>query len=70
MSESDAEANQDIDPQAKSVDPKQQMRAALDAKKAAAQGHAAGRNVAGRKTSGGPHGQQGGKREFRRKAGG
>ena len=50
-------------------DPKEQMRAALEAKRAAQHGSAAG-GGASAKASGGPHGQQGGKRTFRRKAGG
>lgn len=53
----------------KVVDPKEQMRAALEAKKNAQQAGQAGTQT-GPKASGGPHGQQGGKRTFRRKAGG
>ena len=53
----------------KVVDPKEQMKAALEAKKNAQHGSAAGAQ-GGAKTAGGPHGQQGGKRTFRRKAGG
>ena len=53
----------------KVVDPKEQMRAALEAKKNASHGGAAGVQ-GGSKAAGGPHGQQGGKRTFRRKAGG
>ena len=53
----------------KVVDPKEQMRAALEAKKNAQHGNAGGAQT-GPKASGGPHGQQGGKRTFRRKAGG
>ena len=53
----------------KAVDPKEQMRAALEAKKNANHANAAGAH-GGPKASGGPHGQQGGKRTFRRKAGG
>ena len=52
-----------------SDDPKEQMRAALEAKRAAQHGGAAGAG-AKPKASGGPHGQQGGKRTFRRKSGG
>lgn len=50
-------------------DPKEQMRAALDAKRAAQHGSASGGD-AKPKAAGGPHGQQGGKRTFRRKSGG
>ncbi|QIK72459.1 DUF5302 domain-containing protein [Propioniciclava coleopterorum] len=50
-------------------DPKEQMRAALEAKRAAQHGSAAGGENK-RKAAGGPHGQQGGKRTFRRKSGG
>ena len=53
----------------KVVDPKEQMRAALEAKRNASHGSAAG-TQGGPKAAGGPHGQQGGKRTFRRKAGG
>ncbi len=50
-------------------DPKEQMRAALEAKRAGQHGSAAGAEQKA-KASGGPHGQQGGKRTFRRKSGG
>lgn len=53
----------------KVLDPKEQMRAALEAKKNAQHGTSAG-TQGGSKASGGPHGQQGGKRTFRRKSGG
>lgn len=53
----------------KPLDPKEQMKAALEAKKTASHGNAAGAQGSG-KASGGPHGQQGGKRTFRRKSGG
>ena len=53
----------------KVVDPTEQMKAALEAKKNAQHGSAAGAQ-GGAKAAGGPHGQQGGKRTFRRKAGG
>ncbi|MDO5535130.1 MAG: DUF5302 domain-containing protein [Propionibacteriaceae bacterium] len=53
----------------KVIDPKEQMKAALEAKKNASHGTAQG-TQGGPKASGGPHGQQGGKRTFRRKAGG
>lgn len=53
----------------KAVDPKEQMKAALEAKRKAQHASAAGVQ-GGPKASGGPHGQQGGKRTFRRKAGG
>lgn len=49
-------------------DPKEQMRAALEAKKNAQHKHAEGVSSAGKQ--GGSQGQQGGKRQFRRKAGG
>ncbi|MFP5416174.1 MAG: DUF5302 family protein [Actinomycetes bacterium] len=62
MSESDTDADQPLDP-------KEQMKAALEAKKAASHASAAA-GQPGAKASGGPHGQQGGKRTFRRKAGG
>ena len=51
------------------LDPKEQMKAALEAKKNAAHANTQGAQ-GGPKASGGPHGQQGGKRTFRRKAGG
>lgn len=50
-------------------DPKEQMKAALEAKKAAAHARDAKSEASGRVT-GGPHGQVGGKRVFRRKSGG
>lgn len=50
------------------VDPKEQMRAALEAKKNAQHRHAEG--VTGPGKQGTSQGQQGGKRQFRRKAGG
>ncbi len=53
----------------KVIDPKEQMKAALEAKKNAAHANTQGAQ-GGPKASGGPHGQQGGKRTFRRKAGG
>lgn len=53
----------------KTLDPKEQMKAALEAKKQAQHGSAQGAASSG-KNAGGPHGQQGGKRTFRRKAGG
>ncbi len=52
------------------LDPREQMKAALEAKKAAQHSNNAGGPQGGAKASGGPHGQQGGKRQFRRKAGG
>lgn len=51
------------------LDPKEQMRAALEAKKAGAhtgENHADGKG----KLAGGPHGQAAAKRVFRRKSGG
>lgn len=60
------DAGKQADP---SQDPKEQMRAALEAKKAAQHGGAGGAGNTP-KASGGPHGQQGGKRTFRRKSGG
>lgn len=50
------------------MDPKEQMRAALEAKKKAQHKHADG--VASSGKQGGSQTQQGGRREFRRKAGG
>lgn len=50
------------------LDPKEQMRAALDAKKQAQHIHAESSSANGPR--GGSQGQQGGKREFRRKSGG
>ena len=61
MSKPDADA-------AAPLDPKEQMRAALEAKKNAQHIHAEGAGSSGKK--GGSQGPQGGKREFRRKAGG
>lgn len=62
MSDSDKDAD-------KTLDPKEQMRAALEAKKASAHGGSTGSQGPG-KVSGGAQGQQGGKRTFRRKSGG
>jgi len=50
-------------------DPRAQMKAALEAKKTTHHASAAGPK-GGDARGGGPHGQQGGKRQFRRKAGG
>lgn len=50
------------------LDPKEQMKAALEAKKNAQHLHAEG--AASKGKQGGAHGPQGGKRQFRRKAGG
>lgn len=50
------------------VDPKEAMRRALEAKKAATHKNADG--VGPQKSMGGPHAKAGGKRQFRRKAGG
>lgn len=47
---------------------KHAMRRALDAKKATQQQNTDG--VASKKSIGGPHGRQGGARQFRRKSGG
>ena len=51
------------------IDPKEQMKAALEAKKAAQHAGASGGGSPHAKASGGPHGPQGEKRQFRRKAG-
>lgn len=61
MSNPDADA-------AAPLDPREQMRAALEAKKHAQHKHADA--AAAGRGSGGSQGQQGGKRQFRRKAGG
>jgi len=50
------------------VDPKEQMRRALEAKKSA-QHKSAGGQEAQQSSHSGPHGKVGGKREFRRKSG-
>lgn len=50
------------------LDPKEQMKAALEAKKQAQHLHAEGAASQGKKGS--SQGPQGGKRQFRRKAGG
>ena len=75
MSESAMDAGSTVDPTDEAAagrpTPKEQMKAALDAKKAAvhaSEAHAAGGSSG--KSGGGPHGQQGGKRTFRRKSGG
>ncbi len=52
----------------KPVDPKEAMRAALEAKKNA--NHAHGDGTAGSKSMGATHSKAAGKRQFRRKAGG
>lgn len=52
------------------LDPKEQMRLALERKNAAAQRQGGGPGVEGQDAIGGPHGKAGGKRVFRRKAGG
>lgn len=74
MSDSAPDAANTVDPQdeagERKPDPKEQMRAALEAKKAAAHANTSGAAGSKGKTGGGPHGQQGGKRAFRRKAGG
>lgn len=62
MSNPDADA-------AAPLDPKEQMRAALEAKKTAQHIHADSAGSVG-KGGGGQQGKQGGKREFRRKSGG
>ena len=65
MTTPDAPTGDDTTP----LDPKEQMRLALDAKRAGE--HASGTaNEAQRSTTGGPHGKVGGKRQFRRKSGG
>ncbi|WP_342372335.1 DUF5302 domain-containing protein [Propioniciclava soli] len=51
-------------------DPREQMKAALEAKKNAQHGSAGGPAGSPGRASGGPHGQQGGKRQFRRRSGG
>lgn len=51
------------------LDPKERMRAALDAKKAAAHSRDAHAEATS-KVSGGPQGKAAGKRVFRRKSGG
>lgn len=56
------------DPATDAVDPKEQMRAALEAKKNASHHHADGTTTVGK--AGGEQGKHGGKRQFRRKAGG
>lgn len=50
------------------LDPKEQMKAALEAKKAGTHMHAAGPGAA--KSSGATQSKAAGKRQFRRKAGG
>ena len=50
------------------VDPKEQMRQALDAKKA--HEHAGQAHLDGHAKAGGEHGRAGGSRQFRRKSGG
>lgn len=55
---------------AKPLDPKEAMRQALEKKKQALHGSAAAGPTGDQKISGGPHGQAGGKRVFRRKSGG
>lgn len=55
-------------PEAKPLDPKEAMRAALEAKKNAQQSHADGHG--GAKSIGSTHTKAAGKRQFRRKAGG
>jgi len=50
-------------------DPKEAMRKALEAKKASERQGVEGPGTGG-KSVGGPHGKEGGKRQFRRKSGG
>lgn len=50
------------------LDPKEQMRRALEAKRAGAHASEGGHD-AQRSSLGGPHGKAGGKRQFRRKSG-
>lgn len=65
MTSPDAPQGDDTTP----IDPKEQMRRALEAKRAGL--HASGQAHDARRSSGGdPHGQAGGKRQFRRKSGG
>ncbi len=75
MSDSAKDADSTVDPKDVAAPskptPKDQMRAALDAKKAAVHAKAAHAEGGGTgQVGGGPHGQQGGKRTFRRKSGG
>lgn len=53
-----------------SPDPKEAMRLALERKNQATHASAAAGAAKDRKLTGGPHGQAGGKRVFRRKSGG
>lgn len=62
--------NEDDQATEPALNPKERMKAALDAKKAAQHASAAAGPHGAGKASGGPHGPQGGKRTFRRKAGG
>jgi hypothetical protein len=65
MTSTDAPEGDDPTP----LDPKEQMRLALEAKRAGE--HASGSATeAQRSSGGGPHGKVGGKRQFRRKSGG
>jgi hypothetical protein len=52
------------------LDPKEAMKAALERKKTAQHARSQGTEGGGSKAKGGAHGQQGGKRVFRRKSGG
>ena len=74
MSESAMDEATTVDPKDEAAgrpSPKEQMKAALDAKKAAVHAKAAHAEGGGTgQVGGGPHGQQGGKRTFRRKSGG
>ncbi|MGJ6979637.1 DUF5302 domain-containing protein [Aestuariimicrobium soli] len=54
----------------KPIDPKEAMRRALEKKNQASHASAAAGPNADQKLAGGPHGQAGGKRVFRRKSGG
>lgn len=74
MSDSAMDEATTVDPKDEAAgrpSPKEQMKAALDAKNAAVHASAAHAEASGTGTlGGGPHGQQGGKRTFRRKSGG
>lgn len=70
MSDTDKqpEARQEVDPQ--NLDPKERMRAALEAKKAATKASRSGRQSSTDALKGAAHGPAAQKRMFRRKSGG
>ncbi len=68
MTEPEPKPDSETQPADKPLDPKEAMRQALEAKKAAHHAHAEG--AGGTKSMGSTHAKAAGKRQFRRKSGG